>query len=145
MRRRIYCKKCGYSLRGIESNACPECGEAFDLENPNSYIRFAIKELPGDIWLTLSMQAAVIVLLSIGLLVRLFGADVGFLGYRDGSYSCFVFVLQIAAMFCGAASIGLHYKHTVPGYRRRLIAVAAVPWFAVLLAVLVGIVVEVFL
>ncbi|MBX2851867.1 MAG: hypothetical protein KTR15_08995 [Phycisphaeraceae bacterium] len=145
MRRRIYCKHCGYSLRGIESDTCPECGEAFDVEDPNSYIRFAIRELPGDIWLTLGMQAAVFVLVSIGLLLRWFGADVGFLGYRDGSYSCFVFVLQIAAMFCGAASVGLHYKHTVPGYRRRLLAVAAVPWFVVILAVLAGVAAEVFL
>lgn len=143
--KRIYCKHCGYSLRGIESNACPECGKPFDRDNPRTYIRFAIKELPGDIWLTLGMQAAVFVLIAIGLLLRWFNADVGLFGYRDGSYSCFTLVLQVAAMFCGAASIGMHYKHTVPGYRRRLIAVAAVPWMIALLAILAVVALEVFL
>jgi hypothetical protein len=143
--RRIYCKQCGYNLHGIESDACPECGKPFDLDKPSTYLRFAIKELPGDIWLTLGMQATVFILVSIGLLLRLFGLDAGFMGYRDGSYSCFVFVLQIAAMFCGAASIGLHYKHTVPGYRRRLIAVASVPWLIVMVAILGLIAIEMFL
>lgn len=145
MRRRIYCKHCGYSLRGIESNECPECGQAFDLDNPNSYIRFAIKALPGDIWLTLGMQAAVFVLVSFGVLLRLFHLDEDFMGSRDGSFSCFLLVLQIAAMFCGAASIGLHYKHTVPGYRRRLITVAAVPWFVAILAITCVVLIEIFL
>jgi hypothetical protein len=145
VRRRIYCKHCGYSLRGIESNECPECGEAFDLDDPASYIRFAIKELPGDIWLTLGMQAAVLLLVSFGVLLRLFDLDEDFLGSRDGSFSCFLFVLQIAAMFCGAASIGLHYKQTVPGYRRRLIAVAAVPWFVAILAIIGVVLIEIFL
>ena len=143
--KRAYCKHCGYSLRGIDSNDCPECGESFDLDNPSTYLSFAIKELPVDIWLTLGLQATVFVLVVVGVLVTLFDIDIGFLGYYDGSYPCFTLVTQIAAMFCGAASIGLHYKKTVPGYRRRLIAVAAVPWVVAVIAVLSIVLLEMFI
>jgi len=36
-----YCIDCQYSLRGLTSNACPECGRPFNPDNPTSYLRTA--------------------------------------------------------------------------------------------------------
>ena len=33
----MYCQKCLYELRGIESGACPECGRAFDADDPTTF------------------------------------------------------------------------------------------------------------
>ena len=33
-----YCKACRYSLVGLNSNRCPECGKVFDLSNPNTFL-----------------------------------------------------------------------------------------------------------
>ncbi|MEM9913811.1 MAG: hypothetical protein AAF911_02500 [Planctomycetota bacterium] len=33
-----YCKRCEYSLRGITSGECPECGLPFSLTNPRTYL-----------------------------------------------------------------------------------------------------------
>jgi hypothetical protein len=34
-----FCISCGYSLRGLPVNRCPECGQAFDPEDPRTYLR----------------------------------------------------------------------------------------------------------
>jgi hypothetical protein len=34
-----YCKRCGYSLRGLEGGKCPECGREFDLSDRRSFAR----------------------------------------------------------------------------------------------------------
>jgi hypothetical protein len=31
------CRHCGYLLRGLQANVCPECGGVFDPSNPDSY------------------------------------------------------------------------------------------------------------
>ncbi|MBW7906541.1 MAG: hypothetical protein LC135_16180 [Phycisphaerae bacterium] len=31
------CRQCGYRLRGLSANVCPECGTAFDPSDPDSY------------------------------------------------------------------------------------------------------------
>jgi len=36
--RDIRCAKCGYRLSGLPSNICPECGQAFDVRDPTSYV-----------------------------------------------------------------------------------------------------------
>lgn len=33
----MHCIGCDYSLRGLESDHCPECGRTFDLNNPRTY------------------------------------------------------------------------------------------------------------
>ena len=33
----MFCKRCRYNLKLIASRACPECGRAFDPENPRTY------------------------------------------------------------------------------------------------------------
>jgi rRNA maturation protein Nop10 len=32
-----YCRKCGYDLRSLAENRCPECGKAFDPANPSTF------------------------------------------------------------------------------------------------------------
>lgn len=32
-----YCRKCWYSLEGLQNRACPECGKAFDPDDPRSF------------------------------------------------------------------------------------------------------------
>jgi len=34
----IYCRSCGYNLRGNDRNICPECGKSFDPLNPDTFI-----------------------------------------------------------------------------------------------------------
>src|SRR5215212_3665833 len=34
-----YCRRCGYSLRGLAGGRCPECGGAFDLANRKTFAR----------------------------------------------------------------------------------------------------------
>ncbi len=34
----MYCKTCHYDLRGQETLRCPECGRAFDLDDPKSFL-----------------------------------------------------------------------------------------------------------
>src|SRR5215213_5850324 len=34
-----HCRRCGYSLRGLESGKCPECGGAFDLAERKTFAR----------------------------------------------------------------------------------------------------------
>jgi len=33
----MFCKRCRYNLKAIESRTCPECGRAFDPQNPKTY------------------------------------------------------------------------------------------------------------
>lgn len=32
-----HCQRCGYNLRGVPSGRCPECGRAFDANDPTTY------------------------------------------------------------------------------------------------------------
>ncbi len=38
------CCGCGYSLRGLDASACPECGRGYDLDDPSTY-----QLLPSDL------------------------------------------------------------------------------------------------
>lgn len=33
----IYCRICGYDLEGLPEPRCPECGKAFDPQNPDTF------------------------------------------------------------------------------------------------------------
>jgi len=37
----MFCRQCGYNLHGLPENRCPECGQAFDPNNPKTYWRHA--------------------------------------------------------------------------------------------------------
>ena len=37
-RRKVYCRNCQYDLRSISTLSCPECGRAFDPEDPDTYL-----------------------------------------------------------------------------------------------------------
>jgi hypothetical protein len=40
----VYCRKCQYNLRGLTERRCPECGQAFDPADSESYL----KTIPPD-------------------------------------------------------------------------------------------------
>lgn len=41
----ILCKQCGYALKGLTSNVCPECGRAFDPDDPDT-VKIALRVTP---------------------------------------------------------------------------------------------------
>jgi hypothetical protein len=45
----IRCKGCGYDLRGLGDHRCPECGQAFNPDDPKT---FASETIYGLSWLT---------------------------------------------------------------------------------------------
>jgi len=48
--RDVYCKHCGYNLRGIDSGKCPECGHDFDpFHEATIGIPWAHRELDGSV------------------------------------------------------------------------------------------------
>jgi len=53
----MICRACGYSLRGLDSPRCPECGRPFDRFDPSS---FAFGELNG--WVSSSVAAVAAIL-----------------------------------------------------------------------------------
>lgn len=46
-----FCRQCLYPLDGLAENRCPECGGAFDSENPSTYLKRAVFPDPweGDV------------------------------------------------------------------------------------------------
>lgn len=48
-----FCLTCGYSLRGLSIDRCPECGQSFDPENRHSFRSDLIRSrgwLPSVLW-----------------------------------------------------------------------------------------------
>lgn len=37
---RKFCKTCKYNLRGLTDHVCPECGQPFDPENPETFSKY---------------------------------------------------------------------------------------------------------
>jgi hypothetical protein len=54
----MLCLGCGYDLRGLPENRCPECGRAFDPVDPTT---FAAGMRDGRPYLALSVLSAVVV------------------------------------------------------------------------------------
>ena len=42
----MYCRQCHYDLRALTTNRCPECGETFDPEKPDTFY----PEFPSPLW-----------------------------------------------------------------------------------------------
>lgn len=38
----MFCKQCRYNLKANDSNACPECDQTFDRDNPDSFAKYPI-------------------------------------------------------------------------------------------------------
>ena len=70
------CLKCGYSLRGLTAWRCPECGQAFDPEKPDTYrvpagprppsaLSIWLAKPPGKLFNTLVIVSSVLILLGV--------------------------------------------------------------------------------
>jgi hypothetical protein len=68
---RMFCKKCGYALVGLESRVCPECGRGFD---PSNRRTFATRPPRGRAWRWGKRLAALVLLLML-----VVGAGIGWL------------------------------------------------------------------
>lgn len=47
----MFCRKCGYALRGLTRQVCPECGQAFDLSDPATFTTADAGQLRRRRWL----------------------------------------------------------------------------------------------
>ncbi|RMF85029.1 MAG: hypothetical protein D6744_02075 [Planctomycetota bacterium] len=52
---RRYCLGCGYDLRRLPSNRCPECGAVFDPEQPQTYAVTPVRFGGGALVISLSL------------------------------------------------------------------------------------------
>lgn len=76
----IQCKTCRYSLKGLTSSRCPECGTGFNLKDPYSYIHHVVSG--GQILAASAISCAVIAIpMGVTLAIRLLEV-IGFVDMR---------------------------------------------------------------
>ncbi|HYF14971.1 MAG TPA: hypothetical protein VD971_07870 [Phycisphaerales bacterium] len=86
------CAACGYFLAGLASpGACPECGRAFDLSEPTTFIRHDVFRR-GRYWLPGLIAAA---------LVMAFGLWIGVFGFRSWGWSIWLATPMAGAVLAG--------------------------------------------
>ena len=61
----ILCKQCGYALKGLTSNVCPECGRQFDPDDPDT-MRIAPRVTPAPPFPWKAVLLVAIAICSIG-------------------------------------------------------------------------------
>lgn len=59
------CLNCGYDLRGLSENRCPECGRPFEPNDPRTYAPLG---LPGEAFAQAAKLGALLTVPAIGLL-----------------------------------------------------------------------------
>ncbi len=45
----MYCLGCEYDLRGLPEPRCPECGRAFDPQNPKTFLKAPVRPTPYSV------------------------------------------------------------------------------------------------
>lgn len=140
----VYCRRCGYNLTGVNSGNCPECGQSFDLNRPETYHRARFRALPLDVRVVLGLQAFVLAMLLLSWLITQFidGYHANWYSFRGQLFSCILLPIQTSAMFIGLASAMIYYRKTVPGYRLRLVLLSLLPWVLPAIGVLLVVVLE---
>jgi len=56
----MFCRRCRYNLYGLTTHACPECGLAFDPQNPRTYLKSEHTRLPYEVRFVLVWQSGVL-------------------------------------------------------------------------------------
>jgi hypothetical protein len=52
----MYCRECGYDLRGLPEPRCPECGNTFDPRDPTTFLEDPKR--PSGAWLVVATYVA---------------------------------------------------------------------------------------
>ena len=55
-----FCRRCGYDLAGIDSGACPECGQGFDPADPTTFLRHPAQPSTSLRWLIAGLAVTAI-------------------------------------------------------------------------------------
>jgi hypothetical protein len=106
---RMFCKKCGYALVGLESRVCPECGLGFDPGNRKTFSR---KPPRGWVWRWGKRVAAVVLLLMLAA-----GAGLGWLWWGWHAEQSTIARLRAINQHFTVASIGPQRLRWVLGGR----------------------------
>ncbi len=106
---RMFCKKCGYALVGLESRICPECGRTFDPANRRT---FATRPPRGWVWRWGKRVAALVLLL---LLIA--GAGLGWLWWGWNAEQPTIARLGATGQLIIVAPIGPQRLRSVLGER----------------------------
>jgi hypothetical protein len=137
--REMYCRACGYNLRSLREERCPECGRAFRADDPKTYFErpyatwAALVARPPQLWSSaLAVLGALAFLIGRSSPTSVWHPSVWLIG---GSF-VLVFV-SVECILRGMAVIGCILRHKPrPIDRRRRWRWAVVP--AVLLVVVSG-------
>lgn len=115
------CHRCGYDLRGQTVERCPECGRAFDANDPTTY---TVTKYRGGIDLVLTLVVAFSMTIpGIACAVANVGVDIRLLGLRGSeiwSFLAAMGMLAHTAVFCHAVTVVRHPPALVEGRQAAL-------------------------
>jgi len=105
------CLGCGYDLRGLPENRCPECGLPFDPGDPGSYLLFPDSGRGYLVAAIASLCMLTLPLLALGLIA---GTD----WYIHSWASWFLDLPLVLVWCCGLVTAGLVCVHGIRFLRR---------------------------
>jgi len=97
----LRCKHCRYRLAGLAAQRCPECGEAFDPDDPETYLI----ERPYIIWPTLLVQTAIAFVVSFTVLTMTLNRTAA--GHRDYARAAWLALIAAACTIPAHIIFGL--------------------------------------
>jgi hypothetical protein len=105
------CLGCGYDLRGLPENRCPECGLPFDPADPSTYLLSPDSGRKYLVAAIVSLSMLTLPLLALGLIA---GTD----WYIQSWASRFLDVPLVLVWCCGLVTAGLVCIHGIRFLRR---------------------------
>lgn len=124
----MFCRRCQYNLHGLTTQACPECGLAFDPQNPRTYLKSEHTRLPCEVRFVLVWQSGVLlVFAALEVLSRLRGMAMDSWIVAG----CFALVLgvfvQLFLTLYGVIAAALAWRVYPPWHRAKDTAVLLAP------------------
>jgi hypothetical protein len=122
----MYCLGCGYDLRGLPENRCPECGRAFDSGDPATYLG---KRESGKTYLWTAIGAAPLAIVPTAIF-RWISPGLDFAGVALIGVWGLGLLVELSVVVAGSILL-VRPRHT--SERRALIALAVLIAIAVIL------------